>query len=149
MERLKQLESGKSQMKDGLSQSDTMPRGMKQNESADNSSKNPSTSHVEAVGKDTSSSKKKRKRYKLEWDDSEDTSSNDPYYDDIVDAKLMFGRGKFAGDVGREDMEETLHWSKKKLQDMVGRDWRALREEYEIYTRGKKCIESVAGLGRH
>eukprot|EP00944_MAST-04C_sp_MAST-4C-sp1_P010349 g10349.t1 len=145
LERLKQLASGKSQVKDGLSRSDTMADDVKQNESVDNSSKNPSTSHVEVVGKDSSSSKKKRKRYKLEWDDSEDTSSNDPYYDDIVDAKLMFGRGKFAGDVGREDMEETLHWSKKKLQDMVGRDWRALREEYEIYTRGKNASNPLRG----
>ena len=59
----------------------------------------------------------------------------------------MFGRGKFAGDVGREDMEKTLHWSKKKLQDMVGRDWRALREEYEIFTRGKNASNPLRGWG--
>ena len=35
-----------------------MADDVKQNESVDNSSKNPSTSHVEVVGKDSSSSKR-------------------------------------------------------------------------------------------
>ena len=88
---------------------------------------------------------KKRKKYKLEWDDAEDTSSTDPYYDDIVDAKIMFGRGKFAGELGAAEMKAAVHWSHKKLQEMLPRDWRALKEEYEIYTHGKNVSNPLRG----
>ena len=60
----------------------------------------------------------------------------------------MFGRGKFAGDVGREDMEETLHWSKRNYKIWSGVTGAHLGRVRNLHTWEKR-IESVAGLGRH
>ena len=43
------------------------------------------------------------------------------------------------------ELEASVHWSKKKLADMVARDWRALREEFEIFVRGRKIPNPLRG----
>ena len=95
--------------------------------------------------KNNNHKKKKKKKNFFDWDDTEDTTLEDSYYDEICHAKVMFGRGKFAGEMGVDEMKATVHWSKKKLNDMVPRDWRALKEEFQIHTHGKNISNPLRG----
>ena len=41
-------------------------------------------------------------------------------------------------DQERQRAFDDRHWSKKSLEEMVERDWRILREDFAISTKGKR-----------
>ena len=96
-------------------------------------------------------------KFVFDWDIGEDTSRDvNPLYDKKVGARPLFGRGFIAGIDeqdqykmfgGKKDkkrlakgklsmMDDGKHWSEKKINEMTARDWRILREDFSISTRG-------------
>lgn len=80
-----------------------------------------------------------------EWEDTSQASHSNPLYDsNNIQQSIMFGRGHLGG-MGDDllDAKQTAsdrkggHWSEKKLQDMTERDWRIMRSELEISTKGR------------
>lgn len=66
------------------------------------------------------------KRALFDWDDSDDTGL--PAYQ-----KLSRGLGSKRDALGLED---SVHWTKKSAAQMKDRDWRILKEDYNIATQG-------------
>lgn len=53
-------------------------------------------------------------------------------------ALLIFrSRVKKQRDLERQRAHDDRHWSKKSLEEMAERDWRILREDFTISTKGK------------
>lgn len=79
------------------------------------------------------------------WDDTEDTSLHEhsSLYRHQVESRPQFGRGSLAG---MGELEQTLtttpkpseeySWTKKPMSEMSARDWRILREDFEIVVKG-------------
>jgi superfamily II DNA/RNA helicase len=92
------------------------------------------------VSKKDPSRKRVRVQYKLDWDDEDDTSEG---------CDLFFKESSTVKPLARSTLDETecslsskgldsfVPWKEKQLSEMLPRDWRALKEEFEIFTRGK------------
>uniref|UniRef100_A0A7S2SCD5 RNA helicase n=1 Tax=Mucochytrium quahogii TaxID=96639 RepID=A0A7S2SCD5_9STRA len=86
-------------------------------------------------------SKSSKSRFKFEWQAEEDTSraEDDMFVGNFVrrrkhDDLDFLGRKhtKKTGQIRKRD----IHWSKKKLDDMNARDWRIVREDFDIIVKG-------------
>ncbi|OWB81506.1 hypothetical protein B5S33_g123 [[Candida] boidinii] len=81
---------------------------------------------------------RKKNKFKFEWDEIEDTSSD---YQPLVSISSSKPLG---GDIGRISKNSTIdkfegvHWSQKPLDAMTERDWRIMREDFDITTKGGK-----------
>ena len=51
---------------------------------------------------------------------------------------FFWTRIKKQRDEERQRAFDDRHWSKKSLEEMVERDWRILREDFAISTKGKR-----------
>lgn len=86
---------------------------------------------------------KRDKRIKFDWDREDDTyQDDDPLYKlqrrtATVGPRFMPSSGDIGGDGGDDD---DKHWSEKSLTEMTDRDWRIVREDYNI---------SIQGHGHH
>ncbi|SCV03063.1 LAMI_0H05182g1_1 [Lachancea mirantina] len=70
-------------------------------------------------------------KFKFDWAPEEDTLGN---YEPIVGSRSsQFNR--YRNDE-LENMYMGKHWSEKSLQEMTERDWRILREDYHIMSKG-------------
>jgi len=62
-----------------------------------------------------------------------------PFAVDVTPGSLFFRtRIKKQRDQERQRAFDDRHWSKKSLEEMVERDWRILREDFAISTKGKR-----------
>lgn len=68
------------------------------------------------------------RRSLFEWDESDDTSLNQQ-----ADVKA---NGYNKRNKSRFDVEKDVHWTKKTLAQMKDRDWRILKEDFNISTQG-------------
>lgn len=78
-------------------------------------------------------SKTLAKRFKFSWDASEDTSLNT---DSLI---LLNSRSS-----QKEDSNlKNSHWSSKSLAEMSDRDWRILKEDFEISNKGGLILNPI------
>lgn len=49
-------------------------------------------------------------------------------------------RVKKQRDLERQRAHDDRHWSKKSLEEMAERDWRILREDFTISTKGEQSL---------
>jgi ATP-dependent RNA helicase DDX23/PRP28 len=73
------------------------------------------------------------RKFQFDWDDEEDTTNNDlisQYGLPAVEVRTMNHVEK------ARDQTDELHWSQKPLDKMKNRDWRIMKEDFEIITRG-------------
>lgn len=68
--------------------------------------------------------KKKSKKFNFDWDENEDTSSD---YVPLIDDKIF--DNEF-------EMKASEHWSEKELSQMESRDWRVMKDEFNIISKG-------------
>ncbi|CDK29458.1 unnamed protein product [Kuraishia capsulata CBS 1993] len=69
------------------------------------------------------------RNFKFEWSDDEDTSNGyRPLILSTTTEKL--------DPISRLKVENSSHWSKKRLEDMTKRDWRILKEDFSISSKG-------------
>ncbi|GMG55762.1 unnamed protein product [Ambrosiozyma monospora] len=81
----------------------------------------------------------REKKFKFEWDTTEDTlndfeplvSYNPPKNVSARDAQL------------NEDHHVAKHWSEKPLNQMSDRDWRIMREDFDINYKGGKVVNPL------
>jgi ATP-dependent RNA helicase DDX23/PRP28 len=113
---------------------------------ADAASSNKRQRHKGGAGE---GDKKRQRNFKFKWDDTEDTTAE---YDELYDEDeknsknvLQFLRRSANSGVSGTEIKASVHWTKKKLLDMVARDWRALREEFEIFVRGRNIPNPLRG----
>ncbi|KAI8852691.1 P-loop containing nucleoside triphosphate hydrolase protein [Chytridium lagenaria] len=98
------------------------------------------------------------KKFVFDWAADEDTSRDiNPLYNFRQEARLLGGRGTFAGIDIREQLSKNQraaslldrgeenepkvnwddrHWSEKPLDQMKERDWRIFKEDFNIATKG-------------
>jgi ATP-dependent RNA helicase DDX23/PRP28 len=93
----------------------------------------------------------KRTQFKFQWDQSEDTSRDaDPLYDVMTakvskrvvdplvrDQMLAMQQQQSGGNMSKQ-VQETLSVYDKPLDTMTVRDWRIIREDFDIRVRGGK-----------
>lgn len=75
----------------------------------------------------------KRSKFQFGWSEDEDTLNN---YNPIAKTKVVT---LLNGNTDLDSVEETYmgkHWQDKTLQEMTERDWRILREDFDITTKG-------------
>jgi ATP-dependent RNA helicase DDX23/PRP28 len=73
------------------------------------------------------------RKFQFDWDEEEDTTNNDlisKYGFPAIEARTMNHLEK------ARDQTDELHWSQKPLDKMKSRDWRIMKEDFEIITRG-------------
>ena len=102
--------------------------------------------------------KKKQKRGrapdpKRTWSNADDTSQDhNPMYQKRVGATYFGQRRSGAGSFSEKDdaaaaksggRKVELHWKDKPLNDMTTRDWRILREDYDINIRGGFAVSPL------
>ncbi|KAL0487733.1 DEAD-box ATP-dependent RNA helicase [Acrasis kona] len=92
-----------------------------------------------------------RNRFSFGWNASDDTSRDTldiPRYE----SQLQFGRGKLAGTDLPESSSRKSRlnlnklgkpWQEKSIQEMDERDWKILKEDFEINSRGGKVPNPV------
>lgn len=111
----------------------------------------------------------KMKRDKFDWDPSEDTSSetvvNDYFYktesnreqintQQISKKRIISSVDEFGDPIELEiedykrEAEVLLHWKEKAFKSLVERDWRIMREDYDIEISGPSKLVSKTGLLR-
>lgn len=91
-------------------------------------------------------SDKFQRALQFEWDPSEDTTQI--YHDDLpkVAPRPLFGKGKIGGiepensDINTRNARDVI---KKELYEMTIHDWRILKEEYEINTKGSNIPNPI------
>jgi ATP-dependent RNA helicase DDX23/PRP28 len=109
-----------------------------------------------------------REKFQFEWEESEDTTRarDDELYSArpsgraegaLEEAEPRFWRDGLSARLGRVGAgvrkadsllgEEEVHWSEKKLSEMTERDWRILREDYEIHVLGAAAGSGSGGGG--
>lgn len=108
------------------------------------------------------------KRDKFDWDPSEDTSEtvvNDYFYktennkeqrnsQQIPKKRIISSVDEFGDpieleiDDSKKGVEVLLHWKEKPFTSLVERDWRIMREDYEIEISGPSKHISKTGLLR-
>lgn len=83
---------------------------------------------------------KSDKKFNFDWGQEDDTSKGE-----AVVSSILFGKGRIGGfeksdlvDSGSKKREKSdrTHWSDKKLEEMEERDWRILKEDFNISTKG-------------
>lgn len=94
--------------------------------------------HVKSSRK---SSRKQERRFRFDWDATDDTTTDDQFHLEILSkaSKPQFGRGLMGGmsrPIGkRSRFEDSRHWSEKSREEMDEHDWRIFREDYQITLR--------------
>ncbi|OWB55989.1 hypothetical protein B5S28_g1879 [[Candida] boidinii] len=81
---------------------------------------------------------KRKNKFKFEWDDIEDTSSD---YQPLVSMSSSKSLDRDIGRISKNatiDKFEGVHWSQKPIDAMTERDWRIMREDFDITTKGGK-----------
>jgi len=94
----------------------------------------------------------------FDWDESEDTSKDiNPLYQNRADPKFLFGKGHLGG-LDPEEMkfpvnphhkseafrkEQVEQMMVKRREEMTERDWRILRENYDIITKGGRIPQPI------
>lgn len=88
----------------------------------------------ETNNKKKNSSKQNGSKFQFSWNESEDTLTD---YDPIVSTKVsdLLRKGKPPKDAA-ESSYMGKHWTEKSLHEMNERDWRILKEDYAIVTKG-------------
>ena len=81
----------------------------------------------------------KRAKFKFQWDQSEDTLAG---YEPIVSlsTRKLLERDNRSSRTKSDILEESYmgkHWREKMLNEMNERDWKILKEDFQISTRGK------------
>ncbi|CAI4058613.1 hypothetical protein SKDZ_04G4480 [Saccharomyces kudriavzevii ZP591] len=84
--------------------------------------------------KKDSLSKQSGSKFQFSWNEGEDTLAG---YNPIVSAKVsaLLRRGQISK-VALESSYMGKHWTEKSLSEMNERDWRILREDFAIVTKG-------------
>ncbi len=72
------------------------------------------------------------KKFNFEWDENEDTSTISP----PIPVKLPSGAGKNDLQGTHRRGFDDRHWSEKGSHEMTDRDWRILKEDFNINTSG-------------
>lgn len=89
------------------------------------------------------------KKLIFDWHPEDDTSKE--YYLSTSSSSLVLPNKRMAGDTSLLDKKErsnsekidTRHWSKKPLSEMQERDWRILKEDFSISTKGGRLPNPV------
>ncbi|CAI4038111.1 hypothetical protein SMKI_04G4510 [Saccharomyces mikatae IFO 1815] len=79
-------------------------------------------------------SRKKSSKFQFSWNEGEDTLRD---YDPIVSTKAsaLLRNGKYSK-IAAESSYMGKHWTEKSLNEMNERDWRILKEDFAIVTKG-------------
>ncbi|CEP63788.1 mRNA splicing protein PRP28 LALA0_S09e02520g [Lachancea lanzarotensis] len=72
-----------------------------------------------------------RRRFNFDWKHEDDTTLGSDPLVNLKASKLLK-----SGSLETEEMYMGKHWTEKSLQDMTDRDWRILREDFHIETKG-------------
>ncbi|QPG74439.1 hypothetical protein FOA43_001768 [Brettanomyces nanus] len=86
--------------------------------------------------KKQSSSLQPKKQFQFEWGNEEDTLGDfEPIIetDDLTNDQLLRKRRKY----------DDIHWSQKPLDKMTPRDWRIMKEDYNISSKGGKMENPI------
>eukprot|EP00033_Pygsuia_biforma_P002007 GCRY01002232.1.p1 GENE.GCRY01002232.1~~GCRY01002232.1.p1 ORF type:complete len:746 (+),score=215.51 GCRY01002232.1:129-2366(+) len=84
-------------------------------------------------------------KFVFDWDEKEDTSVdlNPLYQYDKIKGDVLYGRGRLGGFFVDERKKRTtvkkgkdVHWTEKALSEMTERDWRIVKEDFNITIRG-------------
>lgn len=90
------------------------------------------------------------RKFRFDWDESEDTS-NDSYYEFINPKKSqkddLFDVPYRKRKLGDELNVNSLHWSEKPLDKMNERDWRIMKEDFDISIKGKNTSKLIRSWG--
>lgn len=82
-----------------------------------------------------------KSKFLFDWDESEDTSSDVqllvPVKKRIVDELLEIPSKRKKSEVSAYD---KMHWTEKPLSKMTDRDWRIMKEDYDIVIKGKSNV---------
>lgn len=82
--------------------------------------------------------KPQKRKFNFEWDDEEDTTTDEP---------LLLIRPKKQRDTfsvhRKHDSYGGLHWSEKPLDKMTKRDWRIIKEDFNISAKGESAGEPL------
>ena len=84
------------------------------------------TEENDTTTQNQNSEEKQGKKFKFDWDLSEDTSSN---YEPIIDISRK------NDDIDLE-IKNDKHWSEKSREEMSDRDWRIFKEDFNISSKG-------------
>ena len=75
---------------------------------------------------------------------SRGTNFRSPFAVNVTRDSFFFRtRIKKQRDQERQRAFDDRHWSKKSLEEMVERDWRILREDFAISTKGKRFLDRL------
>lgn len=79
------------------------------------------------------SERQKRSKFQFAWKQGDDTLAQ---YEPIVTTKVTHFLPRNAGKDSLEKVYMGKHWKDKRLDEMTERDWRILREDFNISTKG-------------
>ena len=113
----------------------------------------PSAAAAAAPKKPLKHAEKLAKLFQMHWDPSEDTSVDvNPLYAARAAPSVMHGR-RIVDAEDRKPLSERPsgaappgsagHWSSKPLASMTERDWRIMREDFDIHVRGGKPLNPL------
>lgn len=79
------------------------------------------------------------RKFNFGWEDSNEVNDDDEEDDDLVTKysldPIVKPRYDGFGIPGRKTIDD-IHWTKKRLEEMKPRDWRIMKENFEIILRG-------------
>src|SRR3989338_6789917 len=85
-----------------------------------------------------------KRKFKFEWDSTEDTSVKN---DDLYGGMVMEKKKRFGDDLDVFSKKKSAAEQKKleevEYGDMDVRDWRILKENYKISTKGKEDVPPI------
>lgn len=91
-------------------------------------------------------SEKFQRAVQFDWDPSEDTTQLERDEIPRLDAKPLFGKGKLGGiesSTSKMKPRNIRDFTQKELYEMTFHDWRLLKEEFEINTKGTKIPNPI------
>lgn len=82
-------------------------------------------SNTNATNTNANRTNKRRGQFNFDWDETEDTSSG---YSLLIDLDQV--------NEINDDCSDSIHWSLKPLQNMTKTDWRDLKDQFNIVSKG-------------
>ncbi|KAG0671639.1 mRNA splicing protein prp28 [Maudiozyma exigua] len=82
--------------------------------------------------------KRKKSKFNFDWETSEDTSANKTPLTSLKVDDLLKQKGSSRSNKQLNKLEESYigkHWTQKKFEEMTERDWRILKEDFQITIR--------------
>jgi len=111
----------------------------KQKQMKNNSTRGKDEEMMKAIEKGNEEGRRNMKRkVDFHWNQADDTFAEDDYLYQELEKPKMDPLDPFKRSGNRKG-KETMHWSEKPLNEMSDRDWRIMREDYQIHVKGN-CI---------